>query len=72
MTISRLVYTPVETAEALGVTLDRLQKWRSDGHGPRFLDWGRRTIRYRVADIEEWVRSQRSVGNVAEKFTLAS
>ena len=72
MTIQRLVYTPAETADALGVTEDRLQEWRSTGRGPRFLAWGRRTIRYRVTDIEAWLSEQRSVGNVAERFNLAS
>ncbi len=60
------VLRPYEAALYLGVTLDMLQRWRTDGIGPRFLPWGRRTVRYRMKDLDEWLESQRTAGNTAE------
>ncbi len=60
------VLLPPQAAAYLGVTSSQLQKWRHDGIGPPFLPWGRRTIRYRVDDLDKWLRSQCSVLNTAE------
>jgi predicted DNA-binding transcriptional regulator AlpA len=44
--------------ERLGVASRRtLQAWRLLGHGPRYIKV-RRSVRYRVTDIEQWLAAQ--------------
>jgi hypothetical protein len=64
------VLRPDEAAEYLGVTLDMLQRWRTAGRGPRFLPWGRRTVRYRIRDLGDWLDSQRTAANTAEASNM--
>lgn len=60
------VLRPNEAADYLGVTLDMLQRWRTAGKGPHFLPWGRRTVRYRIRDLDDWLDGQCTVTNTAE------
>lgn len=50
---------PVEAARILGIQPSTLAVWRSKNFklGPRFVTVGRR-IRYRMADIEEYIQSR--------------
>jgi predicted DNA-binding transcriptional regulator AlpA len=51
--------TPAETAEVLGLRSDRtLRTWARQGTGPRRLRVGGRFVRYRAADIVEWLNSR--------------
>lgn len=43
-------------AATLGVSRSTLQSWRYAGRGPRFIKLGR-MVRYRVADIDEFLRA---------------
>jgi predicted DNA-binding transcriptional regulator AlpA len=44
--------------EELGVASRRtLQTWRLLGHGPRYIKV-RRSVRYRVTDIEQWLAAR--------------
>jgi predicted DNA-binding transcriptional regulator AlpA len=44
--------------ESLGLASQRtLQAWRLLGHGPRYIKV-RRSVRYRVTDIEQWLAAQ--------------
>lgn len=45
-------------AELLGLSIRTLQNWRVRGGGPRFVRISARCIRYRIADIEEWIVSR--------------
>lgn len=44
--------------EELGLASQRtLQAWRLLGHGPRYIKV-RRSVRYRVTDIEQWLMAR--------------
>ena len=70
MTPHRIVMTSAEAATYLGISQDRLQRWRRSGEGPRFLAWGRRTVRYRLTDLDSWLNSNPSAGNTAEAYQM--
>jgi predicted DNA-binding transcriptional regulator AlpA len=42
-------------AEYLGVSEERLAKWRSESRGPSFVKLEGKIVRYRAADVEEWI-----------------
>ncbi|MFH1919443.1 MAG: helix-turn-helix domain-containing protein [Planctomycetota bacterium] len=53
--IASQLLTPAETAEHLGIQEQTLAVWRTTGrHGLPFVRVGR-SIRYRLADVEEWL-----------------
>jgi len=49
--------TEIQAAELLNLSTRTLQSWRIKGGGPRFLKLGR-AIRYRVADLNEWLEAR--------------
>jgi len=49
--------TPQEVADFLAVPVLTLQTWRAKRKGPRVYRVGRH-VRYRVADVEEWLDAQ--------------
>lgn len=70
MTPTVQVLPPSAAAEYLGTSEAMLKRWRSCGSGPRFLVWGRRTVRYRLADLDRWLEAQPTAGNVEEAIRL--
>lgn len=44
-----------EAARFLGLAPRTLESWRSRRIGPRFIAYSRRCIRYRIADLQDWV-----------------
>jgi excisionase family DNA binding protein len=46
-----------ETAYYLGISINTLYYWRSEGRGPASRRVGRH-LRYRAADVESWVVEQ--------------
>jgi hypothetical protein len=46
--------TPSEAAAFLAVNPKTLANWRVSGKGPDFLKYGRRMVRYRLADLVAW------------------
>ena len=46
--------TTEQTAEWLQLEAQTLAKWRVTGKGPRFVKLGR-AVRYRIADVDEWI-----------------
>jgi predicted DNA-binding transcriptional regulator AlpA len=46
--------SPSEAAEWLGVSKSWLAKLRLYGGGPRYVKFGRTSVRYRMADLFEW------------------
>ena len=52
--------TTKEVAQMLGVTVNYLEKQRCYyGNGPKYIRLSKRTIRYRMSDIDEYI-SERS------------
>lgn len=48
------VMTVQQASEYLGLAVSTLNKWRCHGGGPVFIKMGR-AVRYRVADLEEFI-----------------
>lgn len=46
-----------EAAEQLGLSASTLNKWRTQGRGPKFVKMGR-AICYRSADLDAWLAAQ--------------
>lgn len=53
-----MVMTVQQAAEYLGLAVSTLNKWRCHGGGPVFIKMGR-SVRYRVEDLEAFVRGNR-------------
>jgi predicted DNA-binding transcriptional regulator AlpA len=47
--------TEAQAADFLGYTPRALQAWRVSGKGPAFVKISNRSVRYRRADLENWV-----------------
>jgi Helix-turn-helix domain len=56
----KLVCTPREVADMLGVSVKALRDWRVQGLGPAVMRLTRRTLRYHVADVEAFIASRRN------------
>lgn len=52
-----LPLTTEQAAELLGLKRTTLEAWRCRGGGPQFIKLGR-AVRYRQADLEEWIESR--------------
>jgi predicted DNA-binding transcriptional regulator AlpA len=52
-----LLLTQREAALALRCSERTLERLRVSGLGPKFVRCGRRSIRYREADLSEWIAS---------------
>ncbi|MBF0268681.1 MAG: helix-turn-helix domain-containing protein [Alphaproteobacteria bacterium] len=63
--------TERETAQLLGYTRKALQKWRSEGGGPRYIRVSCRSIRYRRRDLLAWIE-QRVCANTIRGRAVAS
>ena len=50
--------TEVEAAKRLHLSPRTLQAWRQRGQGPEFVRYSARCIRYRVSDLDTWVRER--------------
>lgn len=46
------------TARWLGFAPQTLKKWRCRGEGPPYHKIGKRAVRYRAADVADWIASQ--------------
>jgi len=50
-----VLLTPDQAADMLGVTPRVLERWRGCGDGPVFVRLTRKTIRYRIENIEAFI-----------------
>ncbi len=50
--------TEKELSGWLGVSLPSLQRMRSNGTGPRYVQLSRRRLAYRKSDVEAWLASR--------------
>lgn len=48
-----------EAARILGCSVACLRAWRLQGRGPAFVRLGRRLVRYRLIDLQEYVARHR-------------
>jgi excisionase family DNA binding protein len=46
-----------EAASRLGLSASTLNKWRTQGRGPKFVKLGR-SVCYRATDLEAWLQEQ--------------
>ena len=53
-----------QVCELIGIKPITAAQWRARGEGPRWVRVGRRHIRYRRRDVEEWIAA-RTVGKRA-------
>jgi Helix-turn-helix domain len=56
--------SPADVADHLQIPEKTLAEWRHHGDGPRYLRVGR-YVRYRWADVEEWLAGQARGGDAA-------
>lgn len=61
---NRLV-TEHEAADMLCYSVRALQNWRHRGGGPRFVKVSARSVRYRIADLLDWIDA-RTVAHTSE------
>jgi predicted DNA-binding transcriptional regulator AlpA len=61
---NRLV-TEHQAADMLCYSVRALQNWRHRGGGPRFVKVSARSVRYRIADLLDWIDA-RTVANTSE------
>ena len=53
----RVLYTPDEAAKFLNSNVRTLERWRTEGNGPRFVKVGRR-VHYRREALDAWIIQQ--------------
>jgi len=49
--------TTAEAAEHLTLSCKQLERWRTDGGGPAFVQLSAKIIRYRLCDLESFIKS---------------
>ncbi len=47
--------TTQEVADLVGLSAYTIAKYRTKGMGPKYLLIGKKTIRYKKADVEAWI-----------------
>ena len=52
---------PDAVAAMLGISLDTVQRWRTEGKGPPAVYLTPRTIRYRLDAVEAWAKMNEGV-----------
>jgi predicted DNA-binding transcriptional regulator AlpA len=49
------ILNPQQTADYIGSSVPTLQRFRTEGTGPRFIKLGKRRVAYRLSDIRSWL-----------------
>lgn len=62
MTTNEL-YTPVELAEYLRVSVQTIRRWRLNGEGPKPTVLSYQTVRYRSDDVQAWLDERKRETN---------
>jgi excisionase family DNA binding protein len=57
-----------ETARLLRVSPKTLERWRSEGTGPRFVRVGRKPL-YRTAAVAAWLDAHSAASTSSERFS---
>ena len=53
--MSKVLLTPKEAAEFLGIPEGTLAQWRSQRRGPQYVKLEGRLVRYRITDLEAYL-----------------
>jgi len=63
LSLQEPLFTAVQVAEYLGLSVNTLYNMRLRGEGPVAHKWGGRSgpLRYRQADVEKWLEQKREV-----------
>ena len=56
-----------QAASYTGLASATLEGLRSRGGGPRFVRYGRKAVRYLIADLDAWM-AERTVASTSEKI----
>lgn len=52
--------TPKQAAKYMGISDAALRLWRAEGKGPRYFKAGEKLVRYRRADLDQWIEARLS------------
>ena len=52
------IFSAKEASRILGISEAALADWRKKGRGPAFFKAGPRLLKYRKADLDEWISSR--------------
>lgn len=52
------LYTTTEAAQLLKVKPGTLKSWRRKKTGPKHVTLGHKMVRYRLEDLEKWIRGR--------------
>lgn len=55
-----------DLARQLGVGVRTLVRWAQQGYGPQAVKVGHRAVRYRRAEVDEWLARRAATGEVSE------
>ena len=66
MTEQESTLTPLKAAKYMGISEASLRLWRSEGKVPRYFRAGDKLIRYRRADLDEWIEARLSAPAAVE------
>jgi predicted DNA-binding transcriptional regulator AlpA len=56
--MSPVVFDTPEAASYVKLAAVTMERYRLTGEGPKFLRLGKKAIRYRVVDLDEWLASR--------------
>lgn len=58
MSDGKLTLRSAEVAAIVGVSQNSLSVWRKHGRGPKYVQLGKRIIRYPVVEFREWLNQR--------------
>ena len=64
--INPVMMTEKEAAIYLSTSVPSLKLWRREGRGPMFILYGPASVRYRLADLDQWLSEQTSYRTTAD------
>ncbi len=53
--VGKALLTPAEAAAFLGIPPSTLAQWRSQRRGPAYIKLENRLVRYRIAELEDYL-----------------
>lgn len=65
MMTDQYTLTPIQAAKYVGISEAALRLWRSEGKGPRHFKAGEKLVRYRRADLDQWIEERLSTPSAA-------
>lgn len=60
MTDRQDTLTPKQAAKYVGISEAALRLWRAERKGPRYFRAGEKLVRYRRADLDQWIEARLS------------